>query len=206
MQIRVTDVLTVLRESVEGEPAVNEPVERLILPKLPPPGGEAKSPTDAISRRWLPKVPSSIAATQERFAAAQHDLEALEEALPARRAALERLPIATKFRKPKIDPDLFSVEQIGQSLRDARSRTLNRSAGSWQQVWARLDGLTGDDCACRRPSIARNSPVRSRNCRASCWSCRCCRPGRGWTRSRSSRSISRPRKRFASPAAIAAIG
>ncbi len=143
VQTRVTDVLTVLREMVEGEPIAMEPVEQLLLPEIAPPEAGAKSrPTDLPT--LVAESAELIAATQERFAAAQKDLEAMEKALPARRESLQRLAQRGEVLEAEIDPKLFS----GQELND-RYTTLKTDiealGGRMQEIWTRLESLTSDN-------------------------------------------------------------
>jgi hypothetical protein len=82
-------------------------------------------------------------ASQERVAAAQRDLEALKEALPDRRASLERLAQREEAREVELDPDLLSAERL-----DERAAAIEEELGSLTQrmegIWARLDRLTAD--------------------------------------------------------------
>jgi hypothetical protein len=141
VQIRVTDLLTVLRGSGEGaeEGQAGEP---LTLPTEPPPEAEMKTaPTDFAS---LVREASEVkTASEERLAAAQNDLELLKEALPERRATLERLAERDDARQIEMDPDLLSVERLDERVA-ALTQEIDSLNGRMEAVWARLDRLTGD--------------------------------------------------------------
>jgi hypothetical protein len=141
VQIRVTDLLTVLRGDVEGaeEGRAGEP---LALPTEPPPDTEMEtSPTDFAS--LVSQAAEVKAASQERLAAAKNDLQILTEALPARRETLERLAQREDAQEIEMDPDLLSAERLNERVA-ALSQEIETLSGRMEAVWARIDGLTGD--------------------------------------------------------------
>jgi hypothetical protein len=141
VQIRVTDLLTVLRESGEGaeEGRAGEP---LALPTEPPPEAEMKTaPTDFAS--LVREAAEVKTASEERLAAAQNDLVLLKEALPERRATLERLAERDDARQIEMDPDLLSVERLDERVA-ALTQEIDTLTRRMEAVWSRLDQLTGD--------------------------------------------------------------
>jgi hypothetical protein len=141
VQIRVTDLLTVLRGSGEGaeEGRAGEP---LTLPTEPPPEAEMETaPTDFAS--LVREAAEVKTASQERLAAARNDLELLREALPERRASLERLAQREDARQIEMDPDLLSVERLEERVA-ALGQEIDNLNRRLETIWARLDQLTGD--------------------------------------------------------------
>jgi hypothetical protein len=141
LQIRVTDVLTVLREGPQAdvEGGAGEP---LALPKEPPPDAEMEAQaTDLASLAG--QAAELKTASQERFEAARQDLQRLEEALPERRAALERLAERDEAQEVELDPDLLSVERLDERVAEIK-RELDVLGQRLAAAWERLDGLTGD--------------------------------------------------------------
>jgi uncharacterized small protein (DUF1192 family) len=141
VQIRVTDLLTVLRGDVDGaeEGRAGEP---LALPAEPPPDAEMESaPTDFAS--LVSEAAEVKTASQERLAAARNDLQLLTEALPERRASLERLAQREDAQEIEMDPDLLSVERLDERVA-ALSQEIETLSQRMVAVWARIDGLTGE--------------------------------------------------------------
>jgi outer membrane protein TolC len=141
VQIRVTDVLTVLREGVQAaEPG--GPNQPLVLPVEPPPEQETEEvPTDFAT--LVQQAAELNAAAQERLAVAQNDYRRLQEALPERRKSLQRLAERDDAQQVEIDPDLLSVEQL-----DARVAQLGQELDVLSQrmggVRTLLDQLTAN--------------------------------------------------------------
>jgi hypothetical protein len=139
LQIRVTDVLTVLREGNQAAGTEGGPVQPLALPNLPPPNAELKTePSDFAS--LVKQALELRIASQERFAETQNDLRKLDEALPKRRATLEGLAKRTDAQQVELDPDLVSPQQL-----DERVKSINQETMALGQrlaaVWGRIDGL-----------------------------------------------------------------
>jgi hypothetical protein len=139
VQIRVTDVLTVLRESDQAAEA-GGPNQPLVLPAEPPPEQEmAAEPTDLAT--LAAQAAELNAAAQERLAVAQNDYRLLQEALPERRVSLQRLAERQDAQEIEMDPDLLSVEQL-----DARVAQLGQELDTLSErmggVRALLDQLT----------------------------------------------------------------
>jgi hypothetical protein len=142
LQIRVTDVLTVLRGGEQVVAAEGQQGEDLALPVLPPPNIEMKSqPTDFAS---LVKQTAELnKASQERYVAAQEDLKRFEAALPKRRSDLQRLAQREETKELEIDPSLLSPEELDKRATALRAEieTLGERMAA---AWARLDVLTAN--------------------------------------------------------------
>jgi hypothetical protein len=153
LQIRVTDVLTVLREGTQAEDTEGALDEPLALPNLPPPDAEMEAAgTDLAS---LVKQSAELnAASQQRFAAAQLDLARLEQAVPQRRATLERLAQREEAQQIELDPDLLSVERLNDRVAVIRVElaALGRRLAA---AWARLETLTGTGTDVLQPAALR---------------------------------------------------
>jgi hypothetical protein len=144
LQIRVTDVLTVLREGepgMEGGDKEGAEGEELALPVMPPPEAEMKtSPSDFAS--LVQQSAELNASSHERFAAAQQDLQRLKDVMPKRREGLERLARRDETRELEIDPDLLSAQELEERVANlgAEYDALGQRLAA---AWARLDVLTG---------------------------------------------------------------
>jgi hypothetical protein len=145
LQIRVTDVLTVLRErepGMEGGDKEGAEGEELALPVIPPPDTEMKtSPSDFAS--LVQQSAELNASSQERFAAAQQDLQRLKDVMPKRREELQRLSQREETRELEIDPDLLNPEKLEERVANlgAEYDALGQRLAA---AWARLDVLTGE--------------------------------------------------------------
>lgn len=117
LQIRVTDVLTLLREGAEdAQPAANgAPAVPLQLPPNQP-TAPAGSPVPADLESLVRQADVFKAAAEERLAATQQDFQNLQTSLPKRRASLERLATREDARQVEIDPDLLSPERLEQRV------------------------------------------------------------------------------------------
>jgi hypothetical protein len=139
LQIRVTDVLTVLREGNQDPGAEGGPAQPLALPDLPPPDAELKTePSDFAS--LLKQAVELRIASQERFADTQNDLRKLDEALPKRKASLQRLAQREDAKEVELDPELVSPQQLEERVQAINQETMalgQRLAA----VWGRIDGL-----------------------------------------------------------------
>jgi hypothetical protein len=126
LQIRVTDVLTVLREGGEAaEPG--GPGQPLVLPTEPPPEQETEEvPTDFPT--LVQQTAELNAAAEQRLAATQNDYRKLLEALPKRQVALQRLAEREDARQAEMDPELVSTEQL-----NARVAQLGREIDGMSQ-------------------------------------------------------------------------
>jgi outer membrane protein TolC len=141
LQIRLADVLTVLRGGGEGAEE-GDPGEPLTLPVEPPPQAETEiAATDLAS---LVNQASEIrTAAGERVAVAQQDFENLQAAIPKRRATLERLAEREDARAAEMDPDLLSAERLEErvvALGQEIAALTQRITG----VWALIDQLVAD--------------------------------------------------------------
>jgi hypothetical protein len=141
LQIRVTDVLTVLREGAEAAETAGALDKPLALPKAPPPETEMEPETmdfPSLVRRSAELRADAL----ERFEAAQQDLQRLEKALPKRRAALLRLAERDEAKEVELDPDLLSPERLDERVAAIKVEfdTLGRRLAA---VGERLDTLTG---------------------------------------------------------------
>jgi hypothetical protein len=140
-QIRLTDVLTVMREGPQAaEPG--GPGQPLVLPTEPPPQQETEAvPTDFET--LVQEAAELNVVAEERLAAAQNDYRQLQEALPKRRASLQRLAEREDARQAEMDPALLSIEQL-----DSRVAQLGQEIDVLSQrmggVRARVEQLTAD--------------------------------------------------------------
>jgi hypothetical protein len=139
LQIRLTDLLTVLREGALASTPEGVPDQRPIQP------GKAATPiksaiTNADFTALVQQSGEIRAASQARFAAAQLDLARLEAALPARRSFLERLSVRKETKEANIDPDLVSVERLNSRFADTQQQyeAMGRQLAA---VWSELDGV-----------------------------------------------------------------
>jgi hypothetical protein len=141
LQIRLTDLLTVLREgalasSPEGVPDLGP------LEQAKEESAIKKAITETDFGALLEQSARIRSASQVRFAAAELDLARLEAALPARREFLERLSIRTETKEANIDPDLVSVERLNNRFSDTKLE-YESLAKQLASIWAELDSLTG---------------------------------------------------------------
>lgn len=142
LQIKVTDLLTVLREGAlaatpEGLP--DEPAAEIRKKEL-----AVKSAfTNAELSTLVGEAGNVGRASQARFAAAQLDLARLQTALPTRRAVLQKLSIRKEATEANIDPELVSVERLDQRVEDIKGEyaTLEKQFAG---IWAELDDVTGN--------------------------------------------------------------
>lgn len=126
LQIRVTEVLNVLREGALAD--ANG------APKPPAPGNDYPS---------LVKRSAELRAdAAKRLAVAEDDLKRLDAALPARRSTLLRLGARADAKKAEMDPELVNVERL-----DARATSIKQEYAALAQiitsVFAQVDDLTG---------------------------------------------------------------
>jgi hypothetical protein len=138
LQIRVTDILTVLREGPEAaEPG--GPGQPLVLPTEPPPEGETEAvPTDFNT---LVQLAAELnAAAEQRLAAAQNDYRQLLAALPKRQVTLQRLAERDDAREAEMDPALLSIEQLNARVAQLGQEldTLSQRIGAARAVLERL--------------------------------------------------------------------
>ncbi len=141
LQIRVTDLLTELREgglatTPEGLP--NLPAAQLKADQL----RIKRAVTTPDFGSLVQQSAAARTASQARFAAAQLDLARLEAALPARCAFLERLSIRKEAKEANIDPDLVSVERLNERYEATKSE-YELLGKQLQAIWVELDGVTG---------------------------------------------------------------
>ncbi len=142
LQIRVTDVLTVLREGTQAADTEGARGEELALPVLPPPDIEMK-PAASDFESLVKQSMELNASSQLRYAAAQDDMRRLEAALPKRRAGLERLAQREETKDLELDPDLLSAERLNERVA-ALQVELNALGERMTAAWAKLDVLTGN--------------------------------------------------------------
>jgi outer membrane protein TolC len=142
LQIRVTDVLTVLREGPQAADAEGRRGEELALPVLPPPDTEMKTAATDFASLVRESVELNESSKQ-RFAATLDDLQRLGEVLPSRRAELERLSQREETKELELDPDLLSPDKLKERVATLRTEleTLRQRMAA---AWAQLDVLTGD--------------------------------------------------------------
>lgn len=140
VQIRATDVLTVLRGGEQAADAEGKEGEDLALPVLPPPDIRMENvPSDFDS---LVKQGGELnAASQQRYNAALADLARLEAALPKRRADLERLAKREETKEVEVDPQLLSADKLDQTAASLKT-DLETLGQRLTTIWAKLDVLT----------------------------------------------------------------
>ena len=147
LQIRLTNLLNVLRESDEnglGGPAIERVDEGLGGDPIPLPEQPEMELVATDLAALIEQGAEVRAASQERFEAAQEDMEKLNEALPGRRASLARLAEREEARDVELDPDLVSVERLDERV-EALAAELAALHERLQEVWARLDQIVGDE-------------------------------------------------------------
>jgi len=143
LQIRVTDLLTVLREGALAATPEGVPDE---------PAAELKQKESALKNAFtnaelgtlVAEAASANKASQARFAAAQLDLARLETALPTRRAVLQKLSIRKEAMEANIDPELVSVERLNGRVDDIKHE-YELIATQFASIWAELDSVTGNN-------------------------------------------------------------
>ena len=117
---------------------------RLMRQKLQENAAAADPAFDQQFDRLLAESATHEAAAQERIAAVEADLQALDAALPQRRLYLERLANREEVQEAQIDAKLFSVEELNARVaqRRAEFESLKTQIAA---IWARLDALERDD-------------------------------------------------------------
>ena len=124
LQRHLADMLDDLREfrqglaeeeSNQGDPA------NLVLPNVPESlDQEALTELRRRMRTFLADAAHIQTAAQQRIAAVESDFELLDSQLPRRRENLSRLADREEVRDAKIDPELFSVEQLDERIAKRR--------------------------------------------------------------------------------------
>jgi hypothetical protein len=127
LQIRVTEVLNVLREGTLADAN----------------GGAQKPPAPGNDYSSLVKRSAELrTAAAKRMAVAEEDLKRLDAALPSRRSTLERLRVRADARQAEMDPELVNVERL-----NARATSIKQEYAALSQivtpVLAQLDELRG---------------------------------------------------------------
>lgn len=139
LQIRVTQVLSQLREGAldENNDGLKDPI---VVPAVPPPQGQSQEKqTDFAS---LVQATGELRREAEkRLLIAQADLSQLEAALPGRRSTLDRLRARPDAKQAEIDLDLVSIERLNE-----RATNVKQEYAALGQVlmavFAHLDELT----------------------------------------------------------------
>jgi len=142
LQIRVTDVLTVLRGGNQAADAEGAQGDSLALPVFPPPDIEMK-PTPTDFPTLVKESAEFNKSSQARYAAALEDMRRLEEALPQRRLDLERLAQREETKELELDPSLLSASQL-EDRTDALRADLETLGKRMAPAWAKLDVLTNN--------------------------------------------------------------
>lgn len=141
LQIRVTDLLTVLREGNLTATPEGVPPQPLVLPNQPLPKPQ-QPVTNADFAALVQQSAEVRNASQARLAAAQLDLARLEAAMPSRRAFLDRLSVRKETQEANIDPDLISVARLDERFAHTK-REFDLIGQQFAAVWSEFDGLTG---------------------------------------------------------------
>src|SRR4051812_22618733 len=141
LQIRLTEVLNVLREGAlaEANGGAQKPVS--VVPSAPPPQG--KLTVQSTDYPSLVKRSGELRVNvATRLLIAEEDLKRLDAALPARRSTLERLAARADAKQAEMDPELVSVERL-----NARATAIKQEFASLSQIISpvldQLDELTG---------------------------------------------------------------
>jgi hypothetical protein len=133
LQIRVGDMLTALRET--GGQAAGA---------IAPGGLPAAQPLTEFDIEALSEQAGQVLdESRQYYQAAQEDLAQLEEALPQRRATLERLAQREEVETMDIDRELFSFEALNQRVATL-DNDLVQLGNQMQGAWARLETATSD--------------------------------------------------------------
>lgn len=142
LQIRVTDVLTVLREGAQAADTDVPQAEELALPVLPPPNMKME-PANTDFASLVAQSAELNASSQQRYAAAQEDMARLEAALPKRREGLQRLAQRKETKELELDPELLNADRLNERVAALHSE-LDTLGQRMAAAWARLDVLTAD--------------------------------------------------------------
>jgi hypothetical protein len=141
LQIKVTDLLTVLREGSLAATPEGMPPQPLVLPDQPPPNA-VLTPKNTDFASLVAQSAEIVTTSRARFAAAQLDLARLEAALPKRREFLKELSIRKETQEANIDPDLVSVARLDERFVETREE-YTQMGQLLAAVWAELDAITG---------------------------------------------------------------
>jgi len=114
------DALRDLREELINATVEAEETGELILPNAPALAAETDEEVTAALAPLVEELRQMLVATQERVAAVHADFQLLDEALPGRRAYLERLVTREVVSYADIDPKLFSVENLNARVAKRR--------------------------------------------------------------------------------------
>ena len=143
VQTQVSDVLDVLRGGEDDTlPAANRPVD-LVLPAVVPQGPAKDQPTPRDLTTLLADSNQLKAESQQRLAVVHEDFARLDEALPQRRAGLERLAAREDAQVLSLDEDLLNPSRFNERVQAMRDDLANLEV-RMQRVWARLDDLSSN--------------------------------------------------------------
>jgi hypothetical protein len=141
LQIRVTEVLNVLREGALAETIAGGAKQPVILQQAPPPQVHLEAQkadfASLVKRSAVLRMDAA-----KRLAVAEQDIQRLDAALPARRSTLERLSIRADAKNTEIDPELVSVKRLNE-----RATAIKQEYAALSKiitvVFTQLDELTG---------------------------------------------------------------
>jgi hypothetical protein len=126
LQIRVTELLNVLRESALAEANGGQQTVK--------PGNDYSS--------LIKRAADVRAEAAKRLAVSEQDLKRLDEALPSRRSTLQRLGARPDAKKAEIDPELVNIERL-----NARATSIKQEHSVLERaitlLFDQLDDLTG---------------------------------------------------------------
>jgi hypothetical protein len=161
LQMRVTELLNMLRGGQEIGRLPGDDQHALVLPGLPPPAVVRGSPDPAlVGDRPQHTVPDAgdappveldelvrraaevKTASERQFALAQQDFQHLLDVLPERREGLEKLATREEVENVQIDTDLLSTERLDERVEKLR-QNLEGLGLKLEQAWSRLGSLTG---------------------------------------------------------------
>ena len=106
------DALRDLREALVQAEAEPGDADQLVLPNAPAFAAESEEEEIAALAPLVEEVKQMLVATKQRVASVHTDFQLLEEALPSRRAYLQRLASRDEVEYANVDSKLFSVEDL----------------------------------------------------------------------------------------------
>lgn len=146
LQNQVGDLLDLLRggEQEDSDLVDELQVEEFALPLILPPDEEPKLPKGQGVEALLAASQQLKEDAQRHVAMVQEDVRRLEDTLPRRRAALERLSVREEAQKLKVDPELLAPDRLIDRFRSLQ-KDLSNVEKRLAEIWARLDELVASN-------------------------------------------------------------